>query len=92
MSVWAERRRLRDAEWLMDREQAGTVPCRDCGVPASAVCVNLVDGLALVKQPAHRSRITDAAGRASSTRPTAPQEPPQLLPPPVLHTAPREHQ
>lgn len=89
MSAWAERRRLRDAEWLMDREQAGTVPCRDCGVSAGSVCVNLHDGLALVKQPAHRSRIDDATGHTPG-RPTPPATPPRLLPPPVLHTR-QEH-
>jgi hypothetical protein len=91
VSAWAERRRLRDAEWLMDREQAQTVRCRDCKAEPGSTCVNLTDRLPLVKQPAHRSRIADTAGRTPAGRPTAPEAAPRLLPPPVLHTAPREH-
>lgn len=54
------RHELANLDWLIDREHAQTVPCRDCGQPAGHTCINLRTGQPLDRLPAHSTRIHDA--------------------------------
>lgn len=54
-----------DAEWRMERDNALTVPCPECGAMEGNPCLNVHDGEPIEKQPAHWRRI------AASTKETA---------------------